>query len=212
MNRSYEDLQNFYKQSPPRDIDKRDFSNSSPLAKLLIILGTSLSAAMLLVGPAIALTGDRISLVSLLILACIFMATALLALTGILSYKKAGKLLRSGLLSKGTILSVKALPARLNEKSFYKVKIKVADTTNRSTLTDTVDNYALDYFLDARDCQTPVDVLVLPGIARGLLLYKLHVSKEIGLNNMIELISQRWLSARTHPTHQTKERHDRQGF
>lgn len=188
MNNNYDNLLNFFSVLPPRKIKSSDFRNCFSFAKLFILLGSILTATM--IGMAVlfgvlyhsgllhtrGMGGKEVSPAFFLIFIPIVIPQLLLLLYGIIIYKKKCKILIYGKLNKATVISVKPLPARINDKTFYSVKVKLANMDG-SIIGDCINNYSVDYFIEARDNHKPVDILTLPNMRKGILLYNMLSTK-----------------------------------
>ena len=103
-----------------------------------------------------------------------------LLMYGIINRKKSVKYLTNGDLAKGLVLSVKPLGARINGCTFFEVKVQHSIAENENLVaTDVVDNWAMEYFIDARDNKTMVDVLFLSDTPKKvLLIHKIATIKQ----------------------------------
>ena len=131
----------------------------SPIANFLILLGILLAGLSTGLGiMALRLGGARP--VVWLALGLEAMASLGLIAWGAASRGRTARLLSTGTLCQGRVLAVSPLPARVNGRSFFRVRADVRHPDGTTaTGTDTVDNWAVEYFLDARDQQKEIDVL-----------------------------------------------------
>ena len=83
-------------------------------------------------------------------------------------------ILALGYLTKGKVLRVKPLPARINERTFFRVWVEFVEPNGTHIMgRDTIDNWATDFFVKARDNEEEVDVIKVPGVKRVILPMKL---------------------------------------
>jgi hypothetical protein len=82
--------------------------------------------------------------------------------------------LSMGRQTKGCVVKVKSLASRINERTFYRVWVEWIDQNGGRIMgKDTIDNFSLDYFLDARDSRQEIDVIYVPGVKKVILPMKL---------------------------------------
>ena len=90
---------------------------------------------------------------------------------GIAARRRTWKILSTGHLCNGRVLKVVPLPARINSRTFFRVQVALdASDMATATATDTVDNWAVEYFLDARDRQESVDVVYSSHVPHRVIL------------------------------------------
>jgi hypothetical protein len=181
----YQTLLMFLKESKPRKVPGQ-FVYSNPIAGLFIILGaifTTMLICMAIVFEVLqtqGFFGQTSSPYIPFLPAMMSIIPLFLLVHGIINRKKCVKYLANGDLAKGLVLSVKPLCARINSRTFFDVKVRYSTAENENLVaTDVVDNWAMEYFLDARDNKTMVDVLFLSGTPKKvLLIYKIVTIKQ----------------------------------
>jgi hypothetical protein len=145
----------------PRSIPRRIARSAmNPIAGLFILLGIIMTILSIGLGLMRVLQGRTHRLAGWLILGLLLMASLILVVLGKVSHRRTARLLSRGTLYKGCIRAVSSLPARVNGRWFFRVRADVHLPDGVTvTARDTVDNWAVEYFLDARDQQKEVDVL-----------------------------------------------------
>jgi hypothetical protein len=82
--------------------------------------------------------------------------------------------LAKGRTTHGKVLKVKSLASRVNERTFYRVWVEFTDPSGKRIMgKDTIDNFSLNFFIDARDSQQEVEVIYIPGVKKVILPMKL---------------------------------------
>ena len=143
--------------SIPRSIAR---SAISPITGLLIILGIMMAILSIGFGLMAVLQGRTHHLAGWLVRGLLMMASLILIVLGQASRRRTVRLLSRGTLYKGRIRAVSPLPARVNGRWFFRVRTEVHLPDGVTVMAkDTVDNWAVEYFLDARDQRKEVDVL-----------------------------------------------------
>ena len=143
--------------SIPRSIAR---SAISPIASLLILLGIIMTILSIGMGLMAVMLRGSPHLTIWLAPGLIMMASLILIVLGQASRRRTVRLLSRGTLYKGCIRAVSPLPARVNGRWFFRVRTDVHLPDGVTVMaTDTVDNWAVEYFLDARDQQKEVDLL-----------------------------------------------------
>jgi hypothetical protein len=182
----YQSLLIFLKESKPRKVPSQ-FVYSNPIAGLFIILGAIFSTMLICMAVVFGVLqqtqgcfGTTASPYISFLTAVMSIIPLFLLIYGIINRKKCVKYLANGDLAKGLVLSVKPLGARINSRTFFDVKVRYSTAENENLVaTDVVDNWAMEYFLNARDNKTMVDVLFLPGTPKKvLLIYKIVTIKQ----------------------------------
>ena len=130
----------------------------SPIANFLILMWALQTLLGLMLGITFACLFDGRYILIALILPAVMSPSLVL---GLRSRRRTVRLLANGTLCKGRVLAVSPLPARINHRTFFRVRVEVRPPDGGPAITaaDTVDNWAVEYFLDARDQQNDVDVL-----------------------------------------------------
>lgn len=183
-------LMGFLKDPAPRKVPQQ-FIYTNPLAKLFIILGAILVVVEL--GMCIlfivlfhmglmstrGMDGAPVNPAILFLPAYLAIFPAVILIMGLMNRKKDFKYLQNGILDKGIVLTVKPLPARMNDRTFFLVKVSHNTGRDQGLIAKGfIDNYTVDYFLEARDNKTPIDILSLPSKAnRVLLVHKIEIMK-----------------------------------
>jgi hypothetical protein len=145
----------------PRSVSRSIAKSAiSPIANLLIILGIAMAALSIGLGLMEIIRQGSAYLTIWLVPGLLMMASLILIALGQASRRRTVRLLSRGILCKGHIRAVSPLPARVNGRSFFRVLIDVHLPDGITVKAkDTIDNWAVEYFLDARDQQKEVDVL-----------------------------------------------------
>jgi len=172
-------LREMMEKAPPRPVPA-DISGhaASPIALFLGLLGV----LMLLLCAALVIfmqewtTSARISLSIVLVAGvgliawCLYVRKHLMAI------------LVSGRLCRGRVVRVVPLPTRINGRWFFRVYVELsAPDGTEVTGKDTVDNWALEYFLWARECEQDIDVIYHPNaFGRVILPMKVALAHRLG--------------------------------
>jgi len=145
----------------------------SPIATILTILGFILSIVFLVQGIVMGLVfGRAVVMLFLVPIQCPLLA---MLAWGIWSRRRTARLLSEGTLCKGRVITVSPMPARINGRTFFRVRVEArrgaaATAADTVTATDSVDNWAVEYFLNARDRQEDVDVLYADNMPHTVIL------------------------------------------
>jgi hypothetical protein len=143
----------------------------SPIANFLILLGiltVILGAGLCLM---VVLRQGRTPLAAWLAPGLLAVGSLGLMVWGLASRQRTIRLLSTGILCPGYVRAVSPLPARINGRWFFRVRVDVHlpnGTTVRGK--DTVDNWAVEYFLDARDRQKEINVLYSADVPHAVIL------------------------------------------
>ena len=120
---------------------------------------------------------DAVPLIVGLIPVLMLAATVGMFVYGLRSRRRTARLLSEGTLCKGRVAAVSPLSARINGRTFFRVRVEIqppsgaaATAAGATTAADTVDNYAVEFFLNARDQQKEVDVLHTPDVPKVVIL------------------------------------------
>ena len=135
----------------------------SSIANVLILMGVIQAFLGLVMGTVFGcLFGGAFALLGLFPL----MITVPFLAFGLHSRRRTVRILSEGTLCKGRVTAVSPLPARINGRTFFRVRVEVRHAADGVAVTaaDTVDNWAVEYFLNARDQQKDVDVLYTPAV------------------------------------------------
>jgi hypothetical protein len=143
--------------SIPRSIAR---AARSPIAGLFILLGIIMTILCMGLGLMGVLQGRTHHLARWLTLGLLMLASLILIVMGQASRRRTVRLLSRGTLYKGRIRAVSPLPARVSGRWFFRVRADVHLPDGGTVMaTDTIDNWVVEYFLDARDQHKEVDVL-----------------------------------------------------
>ena len=144
----------------------------SPIARFLLVMGiffTAFGALMTLVDTPEPALLPVIGLSAALPLVAALVALYRLAITR--------KVLSTGHLYNGKVLTVKPLPARINGRTFFSAAVEFEGPGGaRIRGKDTIDNWCSEYFLNARDTGEDVEVIYAPNpIGKVLLPMKIAI-------------------------------------
>ncbi len=143
--------------SIPRSIARAAIN---PITGLLIILGIMMAVLSIGSGLMVVVRQGSTHLTIWLAPALLMMASLILIVLGQASRRRTVRLLSRGTLYKGRIRAVSPLPARVSGRWFFRVRADVHLPDGTTVVAkDTIDNWVVEYFLDARDQQKEVDVL-----------------------------------------------------
>lgn len=165
-------LEKMLNQPPPREVpDKIGNEARSPIVSVLTMIGAFmllLDGGFLMAAPFLSSGG---ALGWWLPLGVVGLSGAGLFAYGIMGRRKTRKILARGRLHRGRVQTVSRLPAHINGRTFSRVRVRFEDSEGREVnAADTVDNLAVEYFLDARDEGREVDVLYAPDVPRWVIL------------------------------------------
>ena len=162
----------FLRTPAPRSVPRRIARSAmNPIASFFILLGIIMIILFVGLGLMGVLQGRTHHLAGWLTLGLLMMASLILIVSGKASRRRTVRLLSRGTVYKGRIRAVSPLPARVNGRTFFRVRADVHLPDGVTvTATDTVDNWAVEYFLDARDQQKEVDVLFLSDTPHRVIL------------------------------------------
>ena len=176
----YQTLLAFLKESKPRRVPSQ-FIRPNPIA------GKFIAAGVVFITMLICLTfvilnilhtrssrGQSASPYVLFVPGIMLPIPLLSLLYGLSTRKKSVNYLANGDLAKGLVLSVKPLGVRtMDGNTFFEVKVKYNTAENDNLVAkDVIDIWAMEYFLDARDNKTMVDLVFLSGIPKKVLLIR----------------------------------------
>lgn len=103
----------------------------------------------------------------------LMLSATIMVLIGVVRHRNTKEILSNGIVVKGLVRVVSHLPAHINGRTFCTVKVEVPHPGGATVIAkDTVDNFTFDYFLDAQDHQTEIDVLYYPKFPHRVLLLK----------------------------------------
>lgn len=132
----------------------------SPIANFFILIGILMTVLFIGLSLMGVLQGRTHHLARWLVLGLLMMAWLILIVIGQASRRRTVRLLSRGTLHKGRIRTVSPLPARVSGRWFFRVRAEVHLPDGTTVVAkDTIDNWVVEYFLDARDQQKEVDVL-----------------------------------------------------
>jgi hypothetical protein len=153
----------------PADILKQA---TSPIASFLAVFMTLMGLfPILLYGILAALQPQRVHPWALVPLGIIVVTFLSIAAWAVRAKRQTRAILTWGQRYKGKVLQVRQLPARINARSFFRVVVGFADANGTNiTGQDTVDNWAVDYFLGARDEEQEVDLIYHPRVRHRVVL------------------------------------------
>ena len=182
----YQNLLTFLKESKPRKAPNQ-FVYSNPIAGLFIILGAIFTTMLIcmtvvfeVLQQAQCFFGATASPYMPFLPAMMSIIPLFLLIYGIINRKRCVKYLMNGDLARGLVLSVKPLAVKINSRTFFEVKVRYSIAENDNLVaTDVVDNWAMEYFLNARDSKTMVDILFLSDTPKKvLLIHKIATIKQ----------------------------------
>jgi hypothetical protein len=170
------EVKSFMEKPSPRVVTKEMYRLArNPLGGFFVFMGGLVIAEMVFMTILFAML-DKIGKP---IAFSIFMGSSLAIGIGMIGW---GRYIRQEILNvlsmgrqtKGRVLKVKSLGSRINERTFYRVWAEWIDQNGVWIMgKDTIDNFSLDFFLEARDSRQEIDVIYAPGIKKVILPMKL---------------------------------------
>jgi len=161
-------LKGFTQQTPPRTVPPDVYRRArSPIALFLAII-ESLSALVLALSFALGVVN---AIPVAFVFAIVLFPTLVVALGALYSLAVTRRLLAEGKLYEGKVVAVKPIPARINARTFFAVTLEFEGPGGAKTKAkDTVDNFASEYFVNARDKDEQVELLYAPNMMGKALL------------------------------------------
>lgn len=157
----------------PRDLPKKTYrAAAGSLLYFVAIFPLCMAIAMVIAFSLVWLFSpnrESLSLLLVLILALPLSAFAI-SFWALRKLRQKWVLVRCGKVMEAEVIAVSTMSGRINGQYFFRIKVVHEVDGEKRESFDYVNQFPIEYFLEARDSHKPVKVLCLPGIKNTVVI------------------------------------------